>query len=86
MMPTTPTTAAIAAIAGAADTSPLTIVVWTLRRLIKQGNVSPAGSTSTAHFSAGGSESGGKEQILGAIVAELESVSKKPTNTVLPEE
>jgi hypothetical protein len=48
--------------------------------------VSPAGSTSTAHFSAGGSESGGEEQILGAIVAELESVPKTPTKTFLPEE
>ena len=51
----------------------------------KQGSVSPAGSTGTAHFSAGGLESGGEEQILGAIVADLESVPKTPTKTVLPE-
>jgi hypothetical protein len=85
MQPTTPTTPAISAIAGAADTSPLTMVN-AAPATDKQGNVSPAGGTGTAHFLAGGSESGGEEQILGAIVAELESVPKTPTKTVLPEE
>jgi hypothetical protein len=48
--------------------------------------VSQAGSTSTAHFSASGSESGGEEEILDDTVAELESIPKTPTKTVLPEE
>ena len=52
----------------------------------KLGNVSPAGSTGTMQFSDYAGSESGEEQNLRGIKAELESVPKTPTKTVLPEE
>ena len=78
----TPSTTAIA---GQANTSPLTMVN-AAPATDKLGNVSPAGSTGTMQFSDNAGSESGEEQNLRDINAELESVPKTPTKTVLPEE